>query len=703
MNSLRLPFQLEAECAETSARAGIFQTLHGEVRTPTFMPVGTRATVKAQLTQTLEDSGAQVLLANTYHLLLRPGAEVFQRFGGIHRFMTWDRAVLTDSGGYQIFSLNEARSMQEAGAVFKSPLDGQNILLSPEVSIATQLAIGSDIMMALDQCIPSTAEHAVAEEALERTQRWAERSLAARGDSPQALFGIVQGALFPDLRKRSAEGLTRLGFDGFALGGLAVGESKQEREDVCAFAAPLLPRDRPRYLMGVGTPLDLLEAVHRGLDMFDCIMPTQVAQRGGAFTSRGFLQLRRGVYKFAEEPLDPACRCPTCRRYSRAYLSHLTKAKETLGWQLLGQHNLHFYQQLMRDIRASILAGTFSALYRERREYLHASDLDHPTDPKGHLQKPKGPPRTLGAYEVRVAPQGFSSILHSASGEVLCSRNLPMEEAGRLLIKQSRLADRLGEAASHAPARPLVLWDVGLGAAANAMAAVLCYEAAARQGGQGDVCPLRILSFENDLDPLRLALLHHDAFSYLRHGGPVALLEKQRWHSRKLPGLSWELVPGVFTETSRTVSEPPDLVFYDLFSLGNGGGAWSLKAFELLFSICAQHPTELFTSNCSYAVQAALLGAGFFVALGLPVAGNNETTIALTPAAAARNKHRLLDRTWLEQWMRSDARYPSDVAPEQAAAFDQRMLSHPQFRGAAGFQDHRAECLGRESAAKHVL
>ncbi len=288
MTPSRLNFCLDAQALDSRARAATFRTLHNEVQTPLFMPVGTQATVKAQLTRTLEEAGSQILLANTYHLLLRPGAEVFRRTGGIHGFMSWDRAVLTDSGGFQIFSLPHSRSMSEAGAVFQSYLDGQTILLSPELSIETQKAIGSDIMMALDQCVASTADEATIRAAVEITHRWAARSLAARGDSPQSMFAIVQGALCPELRRESAAVLSEMPFDGFAIGGLAVGESKSEREDLCEFTAQLLPPDKPRYLMGVGTPLDILEAVHRGVDMFDCIMPTQLAQRGAVFTSRGF-------------------------------------------------------------------------------------------------------------------------------------------------------------------------------------------------------------------------------------------------------------------------------------------------------------------------------------------------------------------------------------------------------------------------------
>ncbi|MDQ3414661.1 MAG: tRNA guanosine(34) transglycosylase Tgt, partial [Verrucomicrobiota bacterium] len=473
MTSSRLNFRLEAEATGSRARAATFQTLHNEVRTPLFMPVGTKATVKAQLPRTLEEAGTQILLANTYHLLLRPGPEVFRRTGGIHGFMSWDRSVLTDSGGFQIFSLPHSRALSEEGARFQSYLDGRTILLSPEVSIETQIAIGSDIIMALDQCIASTADEARARAAMEITHRWAARSLAARGDSPQSMLGIVQGALFPELRRESAAALGEMPFDGFAIGGLAVGEGRSEREDICEFTAQLLPRDKPRYLMGVGTPLDILEAVHRGVDMFDCIMPTQLAQRGAVFTSRGFLQMRRGVYKFSNEKLDPACHCPTCARYSRAYLHHLTKASETLGWQLLGKHNIHFYHQLMRDIRTSILAGRFAEFYREKRDVLQESDREFPAlRPKPARRKAM----SLGNYEVHIAQEGFASVRQVSSGEIMHMRTPPMEEAHSLYVEQSHLAERL----VPPPAEPLVIWDVGLGAAANAMAAIQCYETVAK-------------------------------------------------------------------------------------------------------------------------------------------------------------------------------------------------------------------------------
>jgi queuine tRNA-ribosyltransferase len=371
----RLSFQLEGQAPGSQARAGRFTTLHGEILTPIFMPVGTQATVKGLTVESLEGLGARMILGNTYHLMLRPGIEVFEKFGGIHRFMNWSGSVLTDSGGFQIFSLPHSRKMTEEGAQFQSYVDGTMHLLSPEQSIRVQKAIGSDIMMVLDQCIPSTSAHKEAEAAMELTHRWAKRSYDARGDSAQSLFGIVQGACFPDLRKRSVDYLASLPFDGFSIGGLAVGETKQQREDFTDLTARMLPQDLPRYLMGVGTPLDILEAVHRGVDMFDCILPSALAKRGTVFTSLGKLQLRRTAYKFSEEALDEKCACGTCAKYSRAYLHHLTKADEYLGWKLISKHNFHFYIQIMAEMRAHILEGTFLSYYREKRDVWSRPEL----------------------------------------------------------------------------------------------------------------------------------------------------------------------------------------------------------------------------------------------------------------------------------------------------------------------------------------
>jgi queuine tRNA-ribosyltransferase len=679
MHSSRLNFHLDALTTGSRARAATFRTLHNEVQTPLFMPVGTQATVKAQLPQTLEDAGSQILLVNTYHLLLRPGPEVFRRTGGIHGFMSWNRSVLTDSGGFQIFSLPHSRSMSEEGAVFQSYLDGRTILLSPEVSIETQKAIGSDIMMALDHCIASTADEATAREAIEITHRWAARSLAARGDSPQSIFAIVQGALFPELRRESAAQLGEMAFDGYAIGGLAVGESKSEREEMCEFTAQLLPEDKPRYLMGVGTPLDILEAVHRGVDMFDCIMPTQLAQRGAVFTSRGFLQMRRGVYKYSDEKLDPTCTCPTCARYSRAYLHHLTKTGETLGWQLLGKHNIHFYHQLMREIRESILGGTFLDLYRDKRAFLHESDMDNPI----REQKSKRPKSTkLGDYEVHKAWEGFASVRQISSGEIMHSRTAPMEEAMRLYVEQSNLAERVRLSVDEDPqnAEPLVIWDVGLGAAANAMAAIECYE---EQAALGPVRPLRIISFENDLDSLRLAFRHNRDFTYLRHSGPSAILTDGQWQSRKHPGLSWLLLPGDFLQTVAQAPAPPDLIFYDMFSTKTSGDVWTFAAFRQVFEACAGRAVELFTYTCSTANRAALLAAGFYVARGRNAGEKLETTIALTPAAfhsPVSPRREMLSDDWFGKWSRSAAKFPDEIEAREHASFEKLIRQHEQFR-----------------------
>ena len=677
MSTSRLNFKLEATATGSRARAATFRTLHNEVKTPLFMPVGTQATVKAQTFDTLLASGSQILLANTYHLLLRPGPEVFKSFGGIHKFTGWEKSFLTDSGGFQIFSLPHARNMKEEGAEFRSYVDGSIHLLSPETSIGTQVAIGSDIMMVLDQCIPSTADRSTAKEALEITHRWAIRSLKARGDSPQSMFAIVQGALYPDLRKISADGLTQLPFDGFAIGGLAVGEGKSEREDTCEIAAAMLPADKPRYLMGVGTPLDLLEAVHRGVDMFDCIIPNKVAQFGTAYTSRGILQLRRSTYKFSEEKLDPTCRCPVCAKYSRGYLHHLTKTQEPLGWTLLGQHNIFFYHQMMREIRQSILDDTFLAYYHRRRQILQVEDMDNPAVPPKVGKERR--PRTLGNYEVHIAAEGFASIRQISSGEIMHSHTPPMVEAKSLYVDQSDLSGRLalpeGKAPEDVPA--LIVWDIGLGAAANAMAAIQCYEA---EAAKGPVRRMRVISFENDLDSLRLALTHKNRFEYLRHSGPDAILARQAWESRQFPGLSWELHVGDFWATATQASAKPDLIFFDFFSHKTDTACWTLPQFRRLHELCdPQKPAELFTYSASTAVRVALLNAGFHVAIGTGTGVKKETIVALTPNYVRPCRYALLTPEWLEKWRRSSAKFPEALSPEQQAEVEKRIEGHPQF------------------------
>jgi queuine tRNA-ribosyltransferase len=356
-----LPFNVSAVDPGSRARRGTLLTTHGTVQTPAFMAVGTRATVTGLDPSDLVAVGAQVLLANTYHLMLRPGPELFQRVGGIHTFMGWSGPVLTDSGGYQIFSLAGDRTLSEHGARFRSYVDQRVHLLSPERSIEIQTAIGSDIMMVLDECIDSSSGEPETRAAMDRTHRWALRSLAARTNPEQALFAIVQGGVIPELRRASAQFLTQHPFDGFALGGLAVGDTRAQREDITHSSAELLPSERPRYLMGVGTPPDLLQAMLAGIDMFDCVLPTHLAWQGTAFTSTGRVKVTRGSCARADVALDAGCGCSTCARFSRAYLHHLFKCSEPLGPRLLSLHNLHHYLALMREAREAIEAGRFAA------------------------------------------------------------------------------------------------------------------------------------------------------------------------------------------------------------------------------------------------------------------------------------------------------------------------------------------------------
>ena len=672
----RLHFILERESNGSKARAATFQTLHGEVKTPIFMPVGTQATVKAQTVDSLKTTGARVLLVNTYHLLLRPGPEVFKKFGGIHRFMNWGGPVLTDSGGFQIFSLPHSREMNEEGARFQSYVDGKSYLLSPESSIEMQKAIGSDIMTALDQCIASTALHAHAEAAMELTHRWAERSLRARGDSAQALFGIVQGACHHDLRKKSAAFLTKLPFDGLAIGGLAVGETRRERYELTGLVTEHLPKNLPRYLMGVGTPIDILEGVHRGVDMFDCIIPSQLAQRGVAFTSHGKLQLRRSVHKLIEEPLDAQCDCQTCQQYSRAYIHHLVKADEFLGWHLLGVHNMVFYHRLMREMRESILRDGFLSYYETKRLELLRTDEENPGRPPKKSKTSR--PARLGDYEIHTSAQGFSSIRQLSSGEVMHSVTAPSDEANKLYVEQSFLASRLLE--REPPAEELVIWDVGLGAASNAMAAVHCFERCYAEEGGNALRPLRLVSFEWDLDPLTLAAKNPGRFPHLRHGAPFQILENGKWkHASSL--LQWKLLRGDFQNFIESAIIP-DLIFYDPFSSKTDPALWTPAIFSRIFERCLPKSAELYTYSASTAVRVALLTAGFFVAEGVGSGPKSDTTIAFTRAEGAGNhplSPRLLGREWLARWRRSGAKFPPTLSDEERPHFEQLIETHHQF------------------------
>ncbi len=676
----RLNFTLEKTAPGSKARAARFTTLHGEVRTPVFMPVGTQATVKSQTADTLKACGSSVLLANTYHLLLRPGPEVFKKFGGIHRFMSWEGPVLTDSGGFQIFSLPHSRDMNEEGARFRSYVDGAAHLLTPELSISMQRAINSDIMMVLDQCIPSTSGREQAEAAMHLTHRWAERSLRARGDSPQAMFGIVQGACHHDLRIQSAAFLRNLPFDGLAIGGLAVGETHAERYEFTGLVTDHLPDNLPRYLMGVGTPIDILEAVHRGVDMFDCIIPTQLAQRGTAFTSHGKMHLQRTVYKLQDGPLDSRCGCPTCARYERGYLHHLTKTGENLGWHLLGQHNIWFYHQLMREIREAILAGVWLDYYERKRLELIRHDEDNPTIPTKQPKAARAP--RLGDYEIHTSSQGFSSIRQLSSGEIMHSVNRPEDEAQKLYVDQSCLTARLLKRAAD-DTEELVIWDVGLGAASNAMAAVQCFEKLLAEVGADALRPLRIVSFECDLDPLKLAAAHPYFFPHVRHRAPHILLRDGSWsHPSGL--LAWDLHHGDFLTFIET-SLAADVIFYDPFSSKTDTGLWTSEVFARVAKQCATRSAELYTYSNSTAVRVALLTGGWHVAEGVGTGPKSTTTIAFTRLDAIA-VHPLLPRAlgdeWLVRWRRSGSQFPAALPEADRPAFAARIEAHPQFQAA---------------------
>ncbi len=351
------PFVVLKNDTTTRARLGRLTTAHGVVETPAFMPVGTQGTVKAMLPRDLKELGCQILLGNTYHLYLRPGVEAIRELGGLHRFIGWDGPILTDSGGYQVFSLGALRKISEEGARFQSHLDGSSHLLTPESAVSIQEALGSDIAMVLDECIPHDASRSYASASTQRTIRWAERCLKARTQKDQQMFGIIQGGLFGDLRKWCVQEMTPMPFDGFAVGGLGVGEGEEQLHSIGALTVDLLPKERPRYLMGVGRPEDIIHAVCAGFDLFDCVIPTRNARNGTLFTSRGKLSIKRAEFARDPRPLDEACGCYCCRNFSRAYLRHLYMAGEILSSQLNTLHNLYFYHRLVERCRNAIREG----------------------------------------------------------------------------------------------------------------------------------------------------------------------------------------------------------------------------------------------------------------------------------------------------------------------------------------------------------
>src|SRR6056297_1022928 len=351
---MSLNFDLLKKDSDSDARLGKIDTPHGEINTPIFMPVGTQATVKAMSPEELKEIKAEIILGNTYHLYLRPGHELIEKAGGLHQFMNWDKPILTDSGGFQVFSLADLREIKEEGVYFQSHIDGSRQFISPEKSIEIQNALGADIVMAFDECPPQPSNYDYVENSLERTIRWAERSKAAMNNDKQALFGIIQGGIFKDLREKSVQEMTEIGFPGYAIGGLSVGEAKNDMLETLDHTVPLMPENKPRYLMGVGTPEDLIEGVMRGVDMFDCVMPTRIARHGSIYTSNGRITIRNATYKEDFTSPDPDCDCYVCKNYSRAYIRHLLKRKEILGVRLTTYHNYYFFINLMNDIKEAI-------------------------------------------------------------------------------------------------------------------------------------------------------------------------------------------------------------------------------------------------------------------------------------------------------------------------------------------------------------
>ena len=370
-------FQFNINATDGRARTGVINTPKGEIRTPAFMPVGTAATVKAMMPENVRATGADILLGNTYHLMLRPGAERVHNLGGLHKFMNWQGPILTDSGGYQVMSLTDLRKLTEEGVKFKSHIDGSLHNLTPEYSMEIQRLLGSDIVMSFDECTPFPATEKQAKSSMDLSMRWAQRSRDAFGDRPgYALFGIQQGSTFKDMRAESAEKLTKIGFDGYAVGGLAVGEGQDLMFEVLEYAPNQLPQDKPRYLMGVGKPDDIVGAVQRGIDMFDCVLPSRSGRTGQALTRRGAINMRNSRHRDDQRPLDETCECPCCKNYSRAYIHHVHKAGEIISSMLLTWHNLHYYQILMSELRDAIATNSLDAYVTEFHAIRQIGDIE---------------------------------------------------------------------------------------------------------------------------------------------------------------------------------------------------------------------------------------------------------------------------------------------------------------------------------------
>jgi queuine tRNA-ribosyltransferase len=638
-----ISFRQGARDPGSHARRGTLQTAHGPVETPAFMPVGTRATVTGMAPWDLRELKSQMILANTYHLLLRPGPELFRKVGGLHRFMRYDGPILTDSGGFQIFSLPGDRVISEEGARFRSYVDHHEEMLSPERSIEVQEAIGSDVMMVLDVCLPSTSGRAEIQGAMDRTHRWALRSLAARRNPEQGLFAIVQGGLDPALRRESAAFLTQHPFDGFAIGGLAVGDTRAERGDIIELAAGSLPEDKPRYLMGVGTPPDILEGIARGVDLFDCVIPTMLAWQSTAFTSTGRVRLDRLEHRLSEAPLDATCACSTCINFTRGYLHHLVKCREPLAPRLLSFHNLHHYLELARAAREAIDAGRFAAYARETLDRIDRHE-------HGVLQ-----PGRKGRHEVIAVRNGAAAVRDLETGEIMHPVIGAQKEAESLYAQQSRLEERLAEGR-------VVLFDIGLGAGSNALAA--------RALAERSQSHLTLISFENELGALRLALQHPAQFGLEGEAGEAARALLQNGVHETQHTL-WRLAHGDIAETLPATDLLADIVYWDPYSPKSNPALWTVAAFTALRQRCGPRAT-LYTYSSSTTTRVALLLAGFAVGMGSGTGTQHQTTAA---AVDARDLLQPFDKRFLERLSRSSAPLPQD-AP--ADALD-RIRALPQF------------------------
>ncbi len=619
------------------------------------MPVATHAHVRNHEMWEIGRTGASICLSNTYHLLLRPGVEVFERFGGIHAFMQWTGGVLTDSGGFQIFSLPGEREITEEGARFRSPFDNHRHLLSPETSIQTQQAIGSDIMMVLDVCLPSTSPHELTADAMHRTHRWAVRSLAERNrkDTGQAVFAIVQGGVFPELRSESVGFLTEHAFDGFAIGGLAVGESRELLYEMTSHTARQLPASTPRYLMGVGTPIDLIECVNAGVDMFDCIVPSKMAQQKYAYTFEGQLRLTRSEYRLSDAPLDATCGCPVCRTYTRGYLRHLAQGNHYLSDKLLGEHNLWHYAALMKRMREAILAGRWAEEYRVLRDLL---------TPPSRVPRPTGVKQ--GEFEVVTTRTGHRAVRHLGHGEVMHPVG-PWEESNRLYVDQLELEKKLALPSDQ----PLRILDVGLGAGANAIAALTRAQAMGDKRQRG----LEIVSLEIDLTPLQLALADPEGFPWVApwKASATRLLEDHRWEAQSL---EWRLTVGDAVSLVKEVDGQFDLIYFDPFSPESNPSLWTVDFLRAIRSCTKYDGALLATYSAATPTRVSLLLAGFFVGQGWSTGTRTETTIAANRKELLREP--LGDR-WLQRWQRSTSRHPHGEAltPE----LERAVLEHPQF------------------------